>query len=411
VGDPATTELARRDFLGLALRSGLAALACACGPDREYRSSDEARLAEQRLQERMRSGRGPFGSLRFRGYRGLAELPYFELDAGGQLRAVGDLPPAFDLHAHLGMALFLAPALDLQARTPRVHHMLACDPPAPCDLDLDVYANSNFEEEALGRLKRKVAAQFLWGNAEAKTHTIPNLLAEMDAVGVERAALLPIAFGLPFRDSLTETWTEAVDTAGVRDRLWPCASVHPRAGDKVARLRRYAAGGARMVKLHPAGQRFYADERVAMEVYAECERLGLPVFFHAGRAGIEPEAGLNYNLMRHMRRVPEEFPRLRVVLGHAGARDVEEASALARAHDNVWLGTHGQGATVLHGLLRDVGPEKLLFGSDWPWYHLAYSLAKVLLATEGWPEARVAVLHGNADRLFATPVGGNEHRR
>jgi predicted TIM-barrel fold metal-dependent hydrolase len=159
-----------------------------------------------------------------------------------------------------------------------------------------------------------------------------------------------------------------------------------------------------MVKLHPAGQRFYADERVAMEVYAECERLRLPVFFHAGRAGIEPEAGLNYNLMRHLSGVPEAFPRLQIVLGHAGARDVEEGVALARNHENVWLGTHGQGTTQLYELLREVGPEKLLFGSDWPWYHLAYSLAKVLIATEGWPEARVAVLHGNADRLFAEPV-------
>ena len=78
---------------------------------------------------------------------------------------------------------------------------------------------------------------------------------------------------------------------------------------------------------------------------------------------------------------------------------------LARNHENIWLGTHGQGASQLYELLREVGPEKLLFGSDWPWYPLAFSLAKVLLATEGWPEARVAVLHGNADRLFADPVG------
>jgi predicted TIM-barrel fold metal-dependent hydrolase len=403
VGDDLTIELPRRGFLGLALRTGLAAIACACGPEREYSSADEARLAEQRLTERTRTGHGLFGSLRFRGYRGLAELPYFELDEGGQLRAVGDLPPAFDLHAHLGMALLFAPSLDLQLRTPHVLHMLSCDLPHPCDLDLDVYVNSNFDEEALARLKRKIAAQFLWGNDDAATHTIPNLLAEMDSVGVARAALLPISFGLPFGDSLTETWMDAVDTAGVRDRLWPCASVHPRASDKVARLRRYVSRGARMVKLHPAGQRFYADERIAMEVYAECERLRLPVFFHAGRAGIEPEAGLNYNLMRHMSAVPEDFPRLQIVLGHAGARDVEEATALARKHDNVWLGTHGQGTTQLYELMREVGPDKLLFGSDWPWYHLASSLAKVLIATEGWPEARIAVLHGNADRLFAEP--------
>lgn len=405
MGEERSRQLARRGFLGLAVRAGLGALACACGVEREYLPSDEARLAEQRLRERMRSGRGPFGRLHFRGYRGLAELPYFELDASGRLRAVSGLPPAFDVHAHLGMSLLLAPDIDLQARTPRVLHMLDCDAGQGCELDLDVYVNSNFDDAELHRLRRKLAAQFLWGNGDAATHTIPNLLAEMDSMGVARATLLPIAFGLPFGDSLPEAWMDAVEAAGAGARLWPCASVHPRDADKLVRLRRLAARGARMVKLHPAAQRFYADERLAMEIYAECERLDLVLFFHAGRAGIEPRAGLNYNLMRHLLAVPRSFPRLRIVLGHAGARDVDEAAQLARAHDNVWLGTHGQGVTRLHELLRELGPEKLLFGSDWPWYHLASSLAKVLLVTEGWPEARRAVLHGNADRLFAMARG------
>ena len=52
-------------------------------------------------------------------------------------------------------------------------------------------------------------------------------------------------------------------------------------------------------------------------------------------------------------------------------------------------------------LIDRVGSERLLFGSDWPFYHLASSLAKVLLATEGRPDVRRAILHGNADRLLA----------
>jgi predicted TIM-barrel fold metal-dependent hydrolase len=41
-----------------------------------------------------------------------------------------------------------------------------------------------------------------------------------------------------------------------------------------------------------------------------------------------------------------------------------------------------------------------MMGSDWPFYHLALPLAKVLLATEGAPEVRRQVLHDNAARLF-----------
>jgi predicted TIM-barrel fold metal-dependent hydrolase len=393
-------DLDRRRFLRL-LAAGALLPTASCGPGAEYTPEDAARLAAQRDAERERAGRGPFGALRFRGYRGLAELPWFELDPQGRLRLAAEIPPVFDVHAHLGIGILLAPRVDLAARSERVLHLLDCDATDPgCPLDLDVYINGNFTEEALGDLEWELARQLVLGSRKARTHTIPNLLDEMDAVGVAKAALLPIAFGLPFRDDLTGQWRDAVEAAGAGDRLLACASVHPRDPERLVRLREHAARGARAVKLHPAAQRFAASDAGAMEIYAECERLGLPVFFHAGRAGIEPEAALAFNLVRHLEAAVSSFPRVRFALGHAGARDVAEAIPLARRHANVWLDTHGQGVTALGELLDALGPERLLFGTDWPWYHQAASLAKVLIVTEGKPEARDAWLQGNAERFF-----------
>jgi predicted TIM-barrel fold metal-dependent hydrolase len=42
----------------------------------------------------------------------------------------------------------------------------------------------------------------------------------------------------------------------------------------------------------------------------------------------------------------------------------------------------------------------LLFGTDWPFYHLGATLAKVLLVTRERPDARDAILRGNALRLL-----------
>jgi len=42
----------------------------------------------------------------------------------------------------------------------------------------------------------------------------------------------------------------------------------------------------------------------------------------------------------------------------------------------------------------------MLFGTDWPFYHLCATLAKVLIVTEGKPEQRAAILRGNAERLL-----------
>jgi hypothetical protein len=106
--------------------------------------------------------------------------------------------------------------------------------------------------------------------------------------------------------------------------------------------------------------------------------------------------------MRHYEAALAQHPEVAFVLGHAGARDVRDAVPLARRYRNAWLGIHGQGVTTLHELIERVGGERLLFGSDWPFYHLAATLAKVLIVTEGRPDLRHAILRGNADRLFGT---------
>ena len=75
--------------------------------------ADKDRLAEHWRTEAARSGKGPFGELKFKGYRGLAELPWFDRITQIGLRAQGsaragevkdalaygcDLISAFELH-------------------------------------------------------------------------------------------------------------------------------------------------------------------------------------------------------------------------------------------------------------------------------------------------------------------------
>ncbi len=398
-------HLDRRRFLRTtALAAAGAWLGCdPVDPDR-YSEADVARLAAQRAEEQARSGHGPFGPQRYRGYRGLAELPWFEVDRDGVLRCVDEsVPLAIDVHCHFGMSLLFEPELDLMAKTPRVRHLLDCDATDPgCPLDLDVYINANFDEPALAELECTTLSQGLWGNDVVRTHTIPNLLAEMDATRVERALILPIAFNLPFGDALTERWHAAISASATSARLLAGASVHPRDPEKIARLEQFAAMGARVVKLHPTMQAFYPDEPDALSIYEAAERLGLVIFFHGGRAGIEPESRHRYALPRHYEGALAGFPDLPFVIGHAGARDGVEMLELGLRHRNAWFGIHGQGVSHLDLMIRRTGGERLLFGTDWPFYHLASSLAKVLIATRdpGRASIRHAILRGNAERLL-----------
>jgi hypothetical protein len=213
-----------------------------------------------------------------------------------------------------------------------------------------------------------------------------------------------MAIGLPFGDHLTERWMDAIEASPARDRFVPFASVHPRDAGWRPKLRAFAARGARGLKLHPEMMRFAPDDPEAMEIYGECERLGLPVIFHAGRSGIEPESMRPYALIRHYVPAIAAYPRVQFLLGHAGARDVADALTAARQYPNVWLEIACQGATQLSELMDALGHERLLFGSDWPFYPQAATLAKVLLVTEANPDARAAILGGNAERMFSAAV-------
>lgn len=399
--------LQRRQFLQ-ALAGGAGAVtlgACSDAPEPgRYTQADIDALEQQRREEAASRGKGPFGAQRFRGYRGLAELPWFDLDENNVLILSDErVPRAIDVHAHLGISVLFKPELDLLAATPRIVHLLDCDGTDPgCELDLDIYINGNFSADALAQLRRDLRAQALWGSANTTTHTIPNLLAEMDAMGVDHAFALPIKLGLPFGDDITEQWRAAIDAAGAGNRVICGQSVHPRDAARIQEMRTHAAAGARMLKLHPTVQKFYPDDPQMMPLYEEADRLGLVVFFHGGRAGIEEESQLRYAMPRHYEAVLAEFPGLQVVMGHAGARDVGAMLELALKYDNAWLGIHGQSVTRLDEIIERTGGNRLLFGTDWPWYHLGATLAKVLICTEPAQRRRIrrAILRDNALSLF-----------
>lgn len=407
VTDSASPGLRRRDLLrcGCGIAGALALSGCSDEPPPgRYTQADVDGLAAQREREARERGTGRHGEQRYRGYRGLAALPWFDLDARGDLRLIDDsVPDTIDCHTHLGMSLLFRPALDLQARTPRVMHLLDCNGSDPgCELDLDIYINGNFDAEGLDKLRRYTLTLALWGNAIQRTHTIPNLLREMDAMRVSHSVVLPIKTGLPFGDTLTEDWHTAIANAGAEERLIAGLSVYPGHDHAIDQLRAHAATGARVLKLHPTVQQFYPDDPTLFPIYEEAQALGLVVFFHGGRAGIEPDDRLRYAMPRHYEAVLRNFPDLAIVLGHAGARDARAMLAMTRPHANAWLGIHGQSLRMLDTIIEASGGERLLFGTDWPWYHIGATLAKILLCTDRprLRRQRRMVLRENALRLL-----------
>ncbi|MDJ0789003.1 MAG: amidohydrolase family protein [Myxococcota bacterium] len=383
------------------LTLGGASLWLGCDSGIEVSDAEREALDAHLRDDPLRSGQGRLGPLRFRGYRGLAELPWFELRDGLLHMVDESVPAGIDVHTHLGMAYLFAPSHELNARTERVVYHLDCDATEPgCELDLDVYMNGNFQPHELTSLRWDTLQTLTVGSADAATATLPNLAAELDRMRMAQAAVLPIALNLPFRGDPTDDWLDAIDRSADPGRFVRGASLLPGEPDPGPRLEALHARGVRILKLHPEVQRFRPDAPEMMPTYEACERLGIVVIFHAGRSGIEPESVRPYALPRHFEAVLAEFPELIVVLGHGGARDLVEMRRVADPHRNALFGIASLGASSILTLLEELGPERVVFGSDWPFYTVSSALAKLLLATRHDPGLREPVLRGNLTGRF-----------
>jgi len=178
----------------------------------------------------------------------------------------------------------------------------------------------------------------------------------------------------------------------------------------VAHLREMAELGARGVKLHPVLQRFEPNEPRLHPVYEACAEMGLTVLSHSGPA----RDGLAFAEVPAFAPMLAEFPALTVVLAHLGGGKWRDTLAVARAFPQVafdlceiieWAGAPGAPtAAELAALILEIGPERVVLGSDYRWYepaHTAELVESLPVLSQGEKDA---ILGENAARILRLPV-------
>ncbi len=166
------------------------------------------------------------------------------------------------------------------------------------------------------------------------------------------------------------------------------------------RLDAQLALGALGVKMHPAVQLVRPDARRARALYEMCGKRDMFVFWHCGPVGIEARLPRYLSQVRFYEKPIAENPRTRFVLGHSGALQFEQALELQRRYPNVWLETSSQSLSSIEAMVRRADPDRVVHGSDWPFYHPAISISKILIATESKKELRHKFLWSNAAALL-----------
>jgi predicted TIM-barrel fold metal-dependent hydrolase len=138
----------------------------------------------------------------------------------------------------------------------------------------------------------------------------------------------------------------------------------------------------------------YTDPRYDPAWQCANER-GLPVLVHSWGDSANDGTAV-------MRAIAERYPRVPILLGHSLHNQWNAAIAIARDFPSVLLdlcAVMDERTGVLERFVGEVGSERVLFGTDIPWFDFHYYIAGVV-AADITDEDRRNILHRNARRLF-----------
>ena len=177
-------------------------------------------------------------------------------------------------------------------------------------------------------------------------------------------------------------------------------------------LRACAERGARGIKIHPIVQGFHPDDPRMGPIYDVCVELGLTVLSHSGSSrGASPRADPFV-----FGAVMEQHPGLHLLLAHLGGASWHQVPPLAAAYPSLsfdlceiiaWTGAPGAPtADELGRLIRDIGAERVLFGTDFPWYELDRTIDQLMALPHLSDEERRGILGENAIRRMGLDVAG-----
>ena len=221
------------------------------------------------------------------------------------------------------------------------------------------------------------------------------LIQSMGEAKVDKAVVLPLDFGMVDAPEVgVEQYNDWVFDCcrDVDDKLIPFIGVDPMRG-KVAEelVRKYVKHcDAKGVKVYPGTGYYPNDEKVGF-FWKLIEDSDLTVVTHGGASWGPLDDKYTHPLS--FKDVLEKHPEMRLIVAHFGGKFRSETYELAKEFPNVytdcsalqgWLPTDAETCkSRLREALRNM-PGRVIFGSDWPLFDMAYPYAYwVRFVTEG----------------------------
>jgi uncharacterized protein len=258
---------------------------------------------------------------------------------------------------------------------------------------------------------------FFAGKMKAKQETLramtlPQMIARMEAAGIERGFLVatkagplghPSCYHLPYR-----LVAEAVQKHP--DRFSGLAGIDPTEGMRGVReleraVREYGFVGAHF---YPHWFELPPDHARLYPFYAKCCELDVPIQMQVGQSMIYAPDYPCRSTGQPIRldAVACDFPELVLVGIHIGIPWHDEMIAMAWKHPNVYIGCDAHSPRYwpqsFVRYLDSYGRDKVIFGTDFPVLDFDRTMREVM-ALGLRPETLRALLRDNAARIYRLP--------
>jgi predicted TIM-barrel fold metal-dependent hydrolase len=240
--------------------------------------------------------------------------------------------------------------------------------------------------------------------ARNATGTLENMRQSLDRAGIEKTACMPIPPYNTFEDlrQAQEKDSGVIPFTGVD---------YTREYDYESTLRDDVTRGARGMKLHPIIQKTALNSEKTCQIVEAFAVHKLPVLFHCGitsyylGAAKEENQIIYYGEIQYARDLVAAFPGVSFIAGHAGLFNYREVMGLLGKFKNVWVDISFQSPEKIRQLLMVFGPERVLYGSDWPYGNRQTAIKSVKKACRGDRMLEELIFHENAAALLGLSAG------
>ncbi len=248
-------------------------------------------------------------------------------------------------------------------------------------------------------LAQRAISKLIENAPEMKNYTdgtMNGLLESMKKNGVSYSVTLGIATKpsqvTPINRACAENWHEGIIQFG---------TLHPETERFDVEIDYMVKNGIKGIKFHPEYQYFYVDDFKLYPMYEALAASGIVVVFHTGK---DPGPfSCDHALPMAIRQVHRDFPKLKMVAAHMGGWMVWDQVEEVLVSQDIYFDTSAiyklMAPETFVKLCHKHGTDKILFGTDSPWYDQGECIEWIRKTTLTDDE-KEAILGANAERLL-----------